>query len=46
MKYALECEYIPTNPFEEVKVNSKLFSKKKKASSETQVYNLEEELWC
>lgn len=44
MKYALECQYILTNPFEEVKVNSKLFSKKKKASSETQVYNLEEEL--
>lgn len=44
MLYAKESKYISYNPFEEVKVNSKMFHKSKKKDSETQVYTLEEEI--
>ena len=44
MNYALEMEYISYNPFEGVKVDSKLFYKKKKPANETQVYTEEEEI--
>ena len=43
MNYALEMEYIPCNPFDGVKVDSKLFHQKKKPANETQVYTEEEE---
>lgn len=44
MIYAKECGYIEKNVFAEVRVNAKMFSKKKKSDSEEQVYTLEEEL--
>lgn len=44
MLYAKESKYVTHNPFEEVKVNSKMFCKCKKKDSTTQVYTLEEEV--
>lgn len=42
MEYAKESNYIMFNPFEEVKVNTKIFQKRKKPNSEEQVYTSEE----
>lgn len=44
MVYALEEGDISHNPFEGVKVDTKLFYKKKKPANETQVYTEEEEI--
>ncbi|MCF2679785.1 tyrosine-type recombinase/integrase [Faecalicatena contorta] len=44
MIYAKESGYISENPFSDVKVNSKLFFKKKKPEDATQVYTVEEEI--
>lgn len=44
MKYAKDCGYIKTNPFEDIRVNPKLFRKQKKKPSETQVYFEKEEV--
>lgn len=44
LEYAVECGYIEENVFEKVKVNTKLFVKKKKKPSETQVYSYQEEI--
>ncbi len=44
LAYAEDCGYIEDNPFAKVHVDAKLFRKKKKPASETQVYTLEEEI--
>lgn len=44
MEYALEKSYISHNPFDGVKVDSKLFYNKKKPANETQVYTEDEEI--
>lgn len=44
MIYAQEAGYILNNPFANVKVNAKMFAKKRKPDSEEQVYTLEEEV--
>lgn len=38
LKYAIEMNFISSNPFVRVKIDSKLFIKKKKPQSETQVF--------
>lgn len=43
LKYAYESEYIIKNPFENVRISSKLFKKEKKKADETQVYTPKEE---
>lgn len=42
LDFAVEMEYIPENVFTRVKINSKLFQKEKKKSSESQVYKTNE----
>lgn len=44
LKYAFEANYISNNPFKDVKVEPKMFRKRKKPESETQVYTLQEEM--
>lgn len=41
--YAVENEYLETNEFSKVKINSKLFRRSKKKTGETQVYTEDEE---
>jgi len=43
LDYAVELKLIPLNPFTQVKVDSKLFRKEAKKSSETQVFSREEQ---
>lgn len=43
LEYAVDLKLIPVNPFEQVKVDSKLFRKEAKKPSETQVFSREEQ---
>ena len=43
LDYAVELKLIPLNPFSQIKVESKLFRKEAKKSSETQVFSREEQ---
>lgn len=43
LEYAVTCEYINNNPFQNVAINSKMFKRTKKKKGESQVYSVEEE---